>query len=586
MLASETVQAMLGFAAGRSPVGVVSATALYWTFSILRTMQMTRLVLISTLLAAGLVGTGVAAIIVRQQARARPTMLVSTPSERQPHTTTSRSMKVDVVSVRVVDLRGRGVPNVEVEVFGSHQDRSGARYRTEVDGRVSFHDDPDLDPSYGTQLLARPDDQTIGWAWISHSREEKRTVEDSIPLVLLPRTHRVEGLVVDKAAKPLRGVQIRVWSLVHKTNMGAMDLGCPQEVSLLGSAVTAESGRYQLQLPIETNAILIAHHPWFVGPLIECGPDVATIAPVTLKDGGGIAGRIVDGATGRPVGGARIGANKIEFVHEQEVGAGRTISDVDGHFRIGGLPAGVYNLCLESSPSANQITAQAIEGVRVKPGEDAPAKLTLAAGRRLQGTVVDATTGKPIKGVSVFSTSAALPSSGHMGRELHANDEGRFEFFVPPGPTYVHVQGSSPFQSGPHRGIRTVSADRDPAPVLLKSGTGPDVPAPKGIVSRDVQVRVRSALPNEAKRNGARTLMGRLFDQDGSPVPGVQVIWNEGGKTMTIATDRLGVFRRNGSPSGKWFISMDKLGYQPSSAIVPIEALEVEMTMPRIVESE
>jgi hypothetical protein len=77
--------------------------------------------------------------------------------------------------------------------------------------------------------------------------------------------------------------------------------------------------------------------------------------------------------------------------------------------------------------------------------------------------------------------------------------------------------------------------------------------------------------------------MGCIFDQDGSPIAGVQVSYHGGAQSMTMATDRVGVFRERGVPSEKLLLLMGvgEKGYRPASALIPPEAWEVEITLPK-----
>ena len=162
----------------------------------------------------------------------------------------------------------------------------------------------------------------------------------------------------------------------------------------------------------------------------ECDAEQRVIAPVTLADAGGITGTLVEAVTRRPVEGAMLDASKIEWSSADRslISNGRTLSDAFGHYHIGGLAPGVYNLTLGNLPRGERFTAQAVEGVRVKPGDDAQADLTLVAARRLQGTVVDIKTGMPLSRVTVTCSCSALPLSGNIGQPGHTDDQGRFEF--------------------------------------------------------------------------------------------------------------------------------------------------------------
>src|SRR5690348_665825 len=157
-------------------------------------------------------------------------------------------------------------------------------------------------------------------------------------------------------------------------------------------------GRYQFSLPEATSVLFKTYHPRYWEPLgFSCSGDDRTIPPVVLEPAGGIAGTVVDVATGRPVAGAVIGAQCIETtVMIRGGGWGKVISDDQGHFRIGGLAPGVYNLLFESSPKGRRFTARAVEGVRVQAGREARADLQMIEGRRLSGRAIFAVDGEPV----------------------------------------------------------------------------------------------------------------------------------------------------------------------------------------------
>ena len=73
--------------------------------------------------------------------------------------------------------------------------------------------------------------------------------------------------------------------------------------------------------------------------------------------------------------------------------------------------------------------------------------------------------------------------------------------------------------------------------------------------------------------------MGRIFDQNGSPIVGVLLTYIQGGQTRTCATDRLGVFRVYGLPLEELVVSTHKKGYADASATIPPAACEVEITL-------
>ena len=104
-----TAEAMRQFAAGK-PAAAISETAISWTTQTLRSMQMTRLILFSALLIAGLAATG-AAMFVAQGAAPAPARQAAPARTAVPKSEpVADGKKTEVVTVQVVDPRGQGVP--------------------------------------------------------------------------------------------------------------------------------------------------------------------------------------------------------------------------------------------------------------------------------------------------------------------------------------------------------------------------------------------------------------------------------------------------------------------------------------------
>jgi hypothetical protein len=218
--------------------------------------------------------------------------------------------KIETLSVRVVDTGGRGVQDVEVKVVDRDSAAEGRRYRTGADGRVRVA----VDPNFSRLAFeARPDDQTLGWASLGTGRLwPKATDDDPVMLKLLPRDQQVEGSIVDARRKPIPGVRIRVVSLQHDENGAIGDDESNPDHSPLGSAISDEAGRFRLILPHDAYAQFRAIHPRYAGPIFSVRDGARTIEPIELEDAGGIAGTVVDAATGQPVEGAKVSAHGIE----------------------------------------------------------------------------------------------------------------------------------------------------------------------------------------------------------------------------------------------------------------------------------
>jgi len=582
-LAHSTVEAMLRFAAGRPIAGTVSASSLSWTVQILRTMQVTRLAMISALLIAALAAAGAVMLISQDQqtSQARSAAPAKTATPRRGPDAPENN--VELSSVRVIDTQGRGVPGVEIKVVEEDSTpaddgpgyRTGA-YRTGADGRVRVAVERRFNR---VTFEARPDDRTIGWARLEAGPLLLKVTDDNpITMMLLPRNHHVEGTIVDARGKPIRGVQVRAVQFDHDANGFAMDYPRGSEEPSLGSAGTNEAGRYRLSLPQDTTVILGAYHPRFVGPIFACKSEDPIIPPVALEDAGGIAGTVVDAGTGQPVAGARVGAQRIEISGRiLGGGGGSPISDAQGHFAVGGLAPGVYNVLFESSPKGRRFTARAVEGVRVKAGEEARADLHMIAGRRLHGTAIEAGTGKPLVGVNILCYNASHPRSGAACQGTYTDEHGRFEYFVPPGPAFVYINVTGIVLA------QLVPDDRDPDPVVLKQGFDPNTkqpPGPRSPVECEVRVRVKTGAGDRPAQQEDRSLTGRVFDKGGSPLVAVQVSYNSNRTPNEVATDRLGIFRLRGLPHGPLVLGLRRNDDQHGWVRIPAEAVEIDLIFP------
>jgi RNA polymerase sigma factor (sigma-70 family) len=580
-LANHTAQAMVRFAARESTADLISPTALSWTSTILRGMQMMRFMTIATLAIVGLVATGVA-VLATQESRSAKT---GTPARRaaqqqEPAKSVVPGKKDELITVRVVDTGGRDMPNVGVLVVDERTASEERRFRTGTDGRFRFP----VAPYYKRIVfLARPNDRALGWATITaESLRPQGTDEYPVVLILRPLTHQVSGTIVDSRGKPIRGVRIRVFQLRHDWSGSMTDYRDEQDEPLLGSGITDEAGRYLLSLPAETQAPLLgAYHPRYVGPWISCGAEDQTIPPVTLQDAGGIVGTVIDSGTGKPVAGAKVGAGYLEWGLGVILGggAGGAISDAHGHFEIGGLAPGVYNVYFKSSPKGRRFTAREVEGVRVSAGKNARADLVLSEGRHLHGTAIYLYDNTPMAGVWVQCESPPIPRSGGVRQSTYADDQGRFEFYVPPGPAVVSISCD--------RKVVTIPTHRDPEPVRLENNPfAASRLKPLQVVDVEciVRVRVKTDDGDAPPRNVIRTLIGRVFDSKGLPIAAVRVYPihqpPNGQAFQPGATDLLGVFRLKGVPSGRFQLCMDKDGLGSSTAMIPSDAAEIELTLP------
>jgi hypothetical protein len=579
-LARGAVQAMLRFGAERPTGGLVSESAIAWALSTLKSMQMTRLVMITAALFVGLSALGAVVLAAHKPRSVQSSGPATTVTrDREPEKPIVPTRKAGLATVRVVNQKGEGVPNAAVYAVELGSNLELREYRTDDDGRCRVLVDA---RSQATELRARIGDHALGWARISRVGQSfMGTDQVPVEIILLPRSHEVEGLIRDAAGKPIGGVQVRVRQLQHDANGSATVHQGDQDERFAGSAVTDGAGKYSMSLPENTLAIFAARHPRYFGPLFTCGAGGRTIAPVTLEDASGIVGTVIDSITGKPVEKVRVAAQLIEYgalrpvrfglAQGGEWGEERT--DARGRFVIRGLAPGVFNVLVMDSGRGKKFTARAVEGVRVKAGDDARADLVLIEGRRLRGTVTDFADEKPMADIRVDCYSSARPRSGADSLGISTDDSGSFELFVPSGAAYLYCRG--------HYKHLTVFADRDPDPIYFQKAR--ELTADYGekrpnSVEIEARLRVTTGAADGPQRK-ERDLTGRIFDQHGLPIAGVRVAYNME-KLVSGATDRIGLFRLKGLPPGPFMLTVGKDGYTPGWATIPSEALEVELTLP------
>lgn len=311
------------------------------------------------------------------------------------------------------------------------------------------------------------------------------------------------------------------------------------------------------------------------------------LKPVTLRDAGGIAGTVINSITKQPVAGAQVGVELVELPDTVlGGGGGKATTDAGGGFVIGGLGPGTYNLLFYGSPNEKALVAQAVEGVRVKVGEDTRADLSVITGRRLRGVAIDTVTNKPMAGAWIMCHSLSHPRSGAACQSVRADELGQFEFFVPPGPVFVYI-GSAGLVGRSHKKHLIVPDDQDPEQVILERRypVGFDS-SPRPYLPVKCTVHVRMAVVDGGQGAGGRTLSGRVFDPGGLPIASVRVHYNANKRFVEAATDRMGFFRLTGLPPGLLRIGLVKNGYGRGSVEIPAEAYEVDIILAKGAEQD
>lgn len=270
------------------------------------------------------------------------------------------------------------------------------------------------------------------------------------------------------------------------------------------------------------------------------GPHVVRLLP-----GLQLSGRVLAGAEGEPVAGARVAARPARTAFDllgawtREAGTGpETRSAEDGTFTLDGLGPGLWEVTAEAegfAPARSEV-------LDLLPGAPpAPLLLRLGRGGALRILVQDEE-GRPRAGdaVSVFGLENRESRAGQTG------EDGALLFEnLPPGRYTVTcfqtgTSGFEGFLSGELAGMATDSAfvevaEGERAEVLL-GGLRP------------------------------RTLLRGFVTRGGQPAPGLTAMLTSGAAFLSASTDQDGYYEIDGVPEGTWLLSVGEVNLGGGSA--------------------
>jgi beta-lactamase regulating signal transducer with metallopeptidase domain/protocatechuate 3,4-dioxygenase beta subunit len=376
----------------------------------------------------------------------------------------------------VVDSEGKPVARIPVTVYQFDEPRVADKLTTNERGEFSVPREW-TNWKLGRKLLVKHGD-SIGFFDIGNcfrtaqgrGRTEQSVEQvDSFKIHLHKPTRKIAGILVDEQQQPIAGATITVESLSGDGEQSCQSFyyhGATAE-SPLGDTRSNERGAFTIAVPPLHYCGLKITHPRFasrsVYPQKPKGDDLGTVA---LARGGSVAGRVIDAETNKPIAGAWIGAQALDPA--PNTGSfGHARSDEDGRYEISGLYPGPHNILFMPRDKESIKTAVAHESIDLRAGATATADFQVITGQRVAGRVVDITTGRPLVEWPVGYYGTARPQSGAACLMVDTDGEGRFEFFVPPGETYVYIAKGT--VSHPQNNRRfLVESDSDVQPIVLK----------------------------------------------------------------------------------------------------------------------
>ncbi|QRK07407.1 carboxypeptidase regulatory-like domain-containing protein [Archangium violaceum] len=191
----------------------------------------------------------------------------------------------------------------------------------------------------------------------------------------------IEGFVVDARGRPAADAEVMVRGDPAQVVTTGAEGGFSVEVEPGAHTLSARRGEEagSLDSPVVVNA----------------GRTVRDVR-IRLGQGGVLEGRVVERASGGPVVGAR-----VEVGPQGGSGdSGRALTDGEGHFSVGGLAPGSYDVRV----SASGFSPTLRRGLTVTSGERFPVSLVLEGTGSVEGFVRDGA-GRPVPGARVMGVN-------------------------------------------------------------------------------------------------------------------------------------------------------------------------------------
>ncbi len=320
------------------------------------------------------------------------------------------------ITGRVVDADGRPVAGAEVHATSQESQLIAIRRRIDnedtaavsgADGRFVV---PDRRRGERVDLqVTHRDYQAAGAGGVEAPNPE--------PLrIVLTRSARVAGMVLDPTAKPVAGATVMV--MVEQADPSRANIG-GRGFAFPVNGRTDDSGRFEIdQAPSGQVRITASAQGWRTAELSSLEvPPGGTLdgLRLVLERGATVAGRVLD-ADGQPVIGAMV---RFEVQHtgvRYFTQGSMATTGGDGRYVLEGVEPGSRLIV-----ARNQEGARAAREIEVAPGIN-QLDLRFAGGFEISGRVVDGA-GAPLAGASV----AALAEAGDWrGAEARSGGDGSF----------------------------------------------------------------------------------------------------------------------------------------------------------------
>ena len=240
--------------------------------------------------------------------------------------------------------------------------------------------------------------------------------------IVLTKGRKAWGRVVDTDGGPVAGAEVKLrWSADTERFLLRDRLDATEPTA------TDERGEFSFPAVSAGEYEVLVSHAEYVrhgNPRAEVpgGEGDFDLGSFTLVPGAEIHGFVAD-PDGEPVAGATIEVNRYGADRDQER---TTTTELDGAFRLGGLPHEPVDLSVRAAGFAPLALRQA------RPGTEEPIRIELQAGASLAGRVVD-DTGNPVVRARVRvdpDTETLMQAGGWSSQDYvkRTGSDGRFHF--------------------------------------------------------------------------------------------------------------------------------------------------------------
>jgi protocatechuate 3,4-dioxygenase beta subunit len=432
---------------------------------------------------------------------------------------------------RTVDAEGRGIAAAITAWVNDPRERPTMgvagwmvpEFFSDVDGRFDVAGVPEGACSLSIRVPGR------GYR---HARVDVSAVGDVVVPVATPGGMTIYGRIADMEGRGVAGATV-----FAQVSMRALKDGSPE-----GAVTTTDAdGNYRLGPIARASQIdVLAWAPGFRrvelrDQTLEPAPDARIPVYLTLRQGATLQGR-VRGEDGRAVAGAAVTLPTRE--QGGRLQSYETTTDSEGRYRLEGLFPGAETVFARTPSRDGAGPRSAALAVTLGESGETTADLTLVPHAEVRGRVLDAA-GAPVPGALVVAKPAPMPSTLLLPPAARARADASGAFLVP-------LDLSRAW---------TVTA-------VLGAGRG---------VAEVPPVRTNERPPSvEIRLVQSSVISGKVLDEHGAPVGGVQVVTGSGRVAVSGAE---GSFRIEGVPPGTWDVrTMAIGGSKEASATVEVPA--------------